>query len=102
MRIALVGTLALVAQGIAPACAADSITVLPAEIALRGVEARQQLLVERSRDDQFVGQVAAETQFTSSNPQVVAIESGVLKPLANGEATITATAAGATPRHTSS
>ncbi len=76
--------------------AADSITVLPPEIALRGVEARQQLLVERSRDGQFVGQVADETHFVSSNPQVVTIESGVLKPLANGEATITATAAGAT------
>ena len=49
-----------------------------------------------SCDGQFVGQVADETHFVSSNPQVVTIESGVLKPLANGEATITATAAGAT------
>ncbi|HVU89973.1 MAG TPA: DUF1549 and DUF1553 domain-containing protein [Pirellulales bacterium] len=76
--------------------AADAIAILPAEIALGGPEARQQIVVERTDNGQFFGQVAAGAQLTSSNPKVVSIEDGLLRPVANGEATITATVGGAT------
>jgi hypothetical protein len=88
--------LASVLSHSATARAADTIAVLPTEIALTGPEAWQQLLVEHNRNGQFVGQVAAETSLASSNPQVVTVESGVLHPKANGEATISATTDGIT------
>jgi hypothetical protein len=85
-------------RGATIAQAADAIALLPAEITLTGPEARQHLVVERSQDGQFFGQVAAGAQLTSSNPQVVTIEDGALRPLANGEATLTATVDGVTAK----
>ena len=57
-RTAHCGLLAASARG-------GAISVLPAEFALAGAEARQQLVVERSRDGQFVGQVRRGRQFAS-------------------------------------
>ena len=96
-------SLALLAANLSLVCgaanivhAAESIAILPAEIALAGPEARQQIIVERFQNGQFFGQIADGVQFASDDPQVVAVENGALRPLANGEATITATAAGTT------
>jgi hypothetical protein len=70
-------------------CADDTLTVLPAEIKLTGAQAYQALLIEESRNGQYVGQVTDGITFESSNPQVVAIEDGVARPTGNGQATIT-------------
>ncbi len=45
-------------------------------------------------NEQFLGQIADGVQLSISNPQVAKVEDGVVHPLANGEATITATVAG--------
>ncbi|MGH7138797.1 MAG: DUF1549 domain-containing protein, partial [Pirellulales bacterium] len=54
----------------------------------------QTLLVEESRGGQYVGQVAEGVTFESSNPQVVAIEDGVARPVGNGHTTITGNVGG--------
>ncbi|MGH7192446.1 MAG: DUF1549 domain-containing protein, partial [Candidatus Saccharimonadales bacterium] len=68
----------------------DALVLLPREVKLSGTQAYQTLLVERSQSGQYVGQARDGVAFESSNPQVVAIEDGVARPVANGEATITA------------
>src|SRR4051794_31617491 len=70
--------------------AADSLALLPAEFTLTGPAARQTLLVEESRDGQYVGQVSGGVTFESSNPKVVAVENGYAQPTGNGTATLTA------------
>ncbi|HVX14027.1 MAG TPA: DUF1549 and DUF1553 domain-containing protein [Pirellulales bacterium] len=68
----------------------EGLALLPGEIKLTGSQAYQSLLVEESRNGQYVGQVVEGLTFESSNPQVVAIEDGVARPVGNGQATITA------------
>src|SRR5262245_36669607 len=70
---------------------AQTLTLLPAEILLRGTEARQTLLVEEMNGDKLVGQLSA-VSYESSNPQVVIVEEGVARPVGNGEAMLTAKA----------
>jgi hypothetical protein len=72
-----------------------TLALLPAESALAGPHATQQLIVESVKDSRFVGEQTAPSKFTSSNEQVATVdESGVVHPVANGEATITATLEG--------
>jgi hypothetical protein len=86
---------ALLALGLAaPACADESLVLLPAEIKLSGSEAVQMLLVEQVRDGHFVGELTEDLVFESSNPEVVAVEEGEARPKANGQATITVKAGG--------
>ncbi|HEX7448109.1 MAG TPA: DUF1549 and DUF1553 domain-containing protein [Pirellulales bacterium] len=68
----------------------DTLVLLPAEIKLAGPQAFQTLLVEQSLGGRYVGQMRDGVTFESSNPQVVAIEEGVARPVGNGEAIITA------------
>ena len=68
----------------------DALALLPAEIKLSGPQAYHTLLVEQSHGGHYVGQVRDGATFESSNPQVVAIQEGVARPVGNGEATITA------------
>lgn len=67
------------------------IAILPAEIELSGSEAHQQLLVEQSRGKLFAGQVTNGIIFTVSDPNILKIENGVVRPLKNGSATVRAT-----------
>ncbi len=66
-----------------------SLSILPSSVTLHGPEARQQLILEKVRDNQFVGQITNDTQFVSSNPKIVRIEKGEAVPVTNGTATIT-------------
>jgi hypothetical protein len=68
--------------------ATDSLTILPDPIKLSGKEARQQLIVERVRDRQFVGTVTNQLVFISSDTNVVQIQNGVAMPINNGAATV--------------
>ena len=82
----LLSVLALLPQ----AWAAEQLAILPAEIALSGPGARQQLVVEKLRDTQFVGQITNGVELASSDTNVVRIEQGAAVPVKNGAATIRA------------
>src|SRR5688572_19636746 len=65
-------------------------SVLPANVSLTGPEARQQLLLVAS-DGTYQEDLTRSASWTSSNPNVVAVDgAGLLKPVGDGEATITA------------
>lgn len=82
--------LALIWWAVPTLRADDTLVLLPSEIKLSGPQAYQTLLIEQSRGGQYVGQLRDGVTIESSNPQVVAIEDGVARPVGNGEATITA------------
>lgn len=69
---------------------AESLTILPQEIKLTGPAARQEIVVEQVRDGQYVGQVEGRIEWSISDPSVVMVEEGIVRPLTNGNATITA------------
>ncbi len=75
---------------------AERIALLPAQISLSTSESWQRLVVERVSDEQFVGDVTVDTEFSSSDEQVVQIRSGVAVPVGDGTATITAKVGDAT------
>ncbi|HEY1602167.1 MAG TPA: DUF1549 and DUF1553 domain-containing protein [Pirellulales bacterium] len=83
----------LVVVGLAceQARAADGLVMLPTEISLSGPEARQRVIVERGGEGLLHGQVTDGLVITSSDPQIVAVEDFVARPVANGEATLTVT-----------
>jgi hypothetical protein len=69
---------------------ADSLAILPSSVTLHGPESRQQLILEKARDGQFVGQITNDVQFVSSDTNIVRIEKGEAIPVRNGTASITA------------
>ncbi len=71
------------------AAAQSTVTLLPPEAELRTPESRQQLIAEvASREGNL--DVTKQTAFTSSNPAVAKVDaSGVVSPVADGEAVIT-------------
>jgi len=69
---------------------AGQIGILPATVHLNGPEASQLLIVEAT-DGGFQKDLSRQTQWTSSNPHVVSVDAqGVVKPLSDGDAVITA------------
>ena len=69
-----------------------SLDVLPKHVTLAGPEARQQLIAEAT-DGTFQNDWSAKTQWTSSNPAVATVSAkGIVSPVSDGEATITARA----------
>jgi len=73
-----------------PPVLAENSAILPLKFELRGPAARQQLLLEQKRDNQFAGQITDEVTFKSSDPKVLRIEGDVALPVTNGAATVTA------------
>ena len=73
-----------------PFQAAESIVILPTQFKLSGSAARQQLLVERFKDNLFIGQVTNGIVFTSSDTNILKIENGVALPVKNGTVKIQA------------
>jgi len=86
--------LAALAQSllVLPLPADDTLTILPAEVVLTGPESRQKLLVETVSDQRFTGPAEGAIEWSSSDPNVVAVENAILIPKQNGTATITAKA----------
>ncbi|MCX7422055.1 MAG: DUF1553 domain-containing protein [Planctomycetia bacterium] len=74
--------------------AADGLSVLPAELVLTGPEARHRLIVESVHDGRLTGQVVEGVVFESSSDKVAKIENGIVIPVGNGEASITAKVGG--------
>ncbi len=76
--------------------AGDSLAVLPAKVALSTPESRQQLIAELTSGN-FQQDVSGKTKWTSSNTAVATVsDSGLVTPVSDGEADITATATGQT------
>lgn len=74
----------------------QSLAILPPSVDLAGPEARQQLLAEASLSG-HQEDWTRETQWSSSDEKVVAVdEHGLIRPVADGEARVTARAKGAT------
>ena len=71
------------------AAASEQLTILPTNIVLTGDAARQLLIVEKSRNNQLVGEITNSVEFVSSDPAVARIENGVAVPVTNGATTIT-------------
>jgi len=74
----------------------SSILLDPARFELLGKRSRQQLLVTGKYSGDEVRDLTPAATFTSSHPEIVAIENSVAIPKANGEATITASVGGQT------
>ena len=71
------------------AAAQSTVTLLPPEAELRTPESRQQLIAEVASGEGNLD-VTKQTTFTSSNPAVAKVDaSGVVSPVADGEAVIT-------------
>lgn len=75
--------------GAPPACAEESLAILPQKLTLSGPEGRQRLVVERVADERSVGQITEGMKFVSSDPAVVVIEDGFAIAKGNGSATLT-------------
>ena len=77
-----------------PAClwAAADLEVLPKQVTLAGPEARQQLIAEATQGA-FQEDWTSKAQWSSSNPAVAAVNpKGLVSPVSDGEAVITAKA----------
>jgi len=75
---------------------ADALRIFPENPTLDDPTAAQQLIVQHV-DGETVGLQVREVEWSSSDPAIANVSSaGVLSPKANGQATITATAGGAT------
>lgn len=72
------------------ASAADDFVVLPKSFALTGSVARQSLIVELRRGDDYVGEAQGSVEWSSSDPKVVTVTDGMASPVGNGSAKITA------------
>jgi hypothetical protein len=72
----------------------ESLRLVPTEFTLSGPAASQALLLETFAGENATGQVTADVSYTISDPAVLKVEDGVALPLANGKATVTATAGG--------
>lgn len=94
VRLLLTLCLALASASV---CRAETtITGLPNSFSLAGPKAFQRLLVQKIDNGIPTTQVTEGIEFTSSDPAVVAVENGIALPKGNGQATITAKAAGLT------
>ena len=77
------------------ALAAPSLSILPPQVDLTGPEALHQLLAEATVDS-HQEDWTRNAKWSSSNPKVASVDaSGLLRPVADGQVTITATANGA-------
>jgi len=70
--------------------AGDQLAALPEKLLLTGPAARQKLLVQIRRGEDFVGQISAGIVWTSSDVRIVSVKDGVAVPAGNGSAKLTA------------
>ncbi len=88
---------ALLLQSLVLLPLAGQLQVEPAEITLTGPKATQRVLVLEAQAGAVHGDRTRQAKFASSNPKVAVVDTaGQVHAVSNGEATITATHAGAT------
>ena len=66
------------------------VAILPDSVALHGPNAQQRLILERRSSGEFAGQIVEDVRFESSHSEIVVIDSGVLRPVSNGSAVVSA------------
>ncbi|HZP83975.1 MAG TPA: hypothetical protein VFB21_20210, partial [Chthonomonadaceae bacterium] len=99
MRTSVLLLSLLILTGTARAESAPTPVILPSQVTLTGPKASQRLIVEAQRGERFVGDVSAKAAFASSNPQVARVDkSGVVWPVGDGVATVTANVEGQTAK----
>lgn len=82
-------TLALAA--VSTSLSAGELRLLPAEATLQGREATQRVVVQNAEGELLTSQVREGVTFTSDHPEIAKVSSsGVIEPVADGVATITA------------
>src|SRR5438270_13570246 len=85
----IVATL-IIAQGWAVALADEGLALLPPECTLQTPQSVQHLLVQRTTGGEPTRQVTQGIAWTSSDPHVAEVADGVVTPVGDGEALITA------------
>jgi hypothetical protein len=70
--------------------AGDQLAVLPEKLVLTGPAARQRLLVQIRRGEDFVGQISGGIVWTSSDSKVVVVKDSIAVPTGNGSAKLMA------------
>jgi Protein of unknown function (DUF1553)/Protein of unknown function (DUF1549) len=78
------------------ALADGGLVLLPPECTLRTPQSREQFILQELQRGEVGRQVVSEIEWSSSDPQVASIADGVVKPVHDGQATITAKAGGRT------
>ena len=79
-----------------PAAEASALKIIPQKLVLHGPAARQQLLVEVWRANNFHGQVTNGNSWETSDPKIVRIVNGVALPVGDGAAKVVVKAGGQT------
>ena len=78
------------------ACAADALSVFPAAVTLDGADDRQQLIITANSGAKPADRTGEATFVSSATTVAVVSRAGIITPVGDGEATIKATANGAT------
>jgi hypothetical protein len=74
-----------------PLIFAADLKILPTDVTLTGPHASQRLLVVAENDGQIIGEQTPQAKFSSSHPNVAAVDSaGMVRAAGDGEAIITA------------
>jgi hypothetical protein len=74
----------------------SALEILPKKFVLHGRNARQQILVEALRDNNYHGQITNGLVLESSDAKIVKIENGVALPVADGSVKLSARVGGQT------
>src|SRR5438874_6390276 len=78
-----------------PPVSSGELKVLPSETTLAGPRASQRLIALGQDKGRIVGDLTSKTEFGSSNPAVATVDGGgIVRPVGDGEAIITATSDG--------
>lgn len=80
----------------ATARAADGVALFPPECTLSSPQSRQRLIVQEMERGEVERQVTSGVEWSSSDPNVAAVADGIVSPVHDGSATITAKAGGQT------
>ena len=89
----------VIAASLVPAAgarAAEGLSVLPADCALGTPQSRQRLIVQDVERGEVGRQVVPGIEWSSSDPNVATVANGIVTPVHDGQATITARAEGKT------
>lgn len=97
MIVLISGFIAQLAMTAEAERAISGLQILPTQPALTGPHASQQLVVEETHGEQFLGEVTARAKFTSLQPEIATVdERGIVTPVSDGTATIRAEVNGKT------
>ncbi|WP_206107650.1 DUF1549 domain-containing protein [Paludisphaera rhizosphaerae] len=86
----LIAAFTFVSAALARAETPPPIAALPAEVALSTPASRQRLIVQESARGETGGQIVEGVSWSSSDPAVAQVKDGVVEPVGDGAATITA------------